>query len=260
MSNYFKITLCLFLLLGACKRESTPTVSREDIKNLNIPEVEFDYLSTRSRINFDDGNRSLAATATIRMKDDSLIWLSVSPGFGIEVARALITRDSVFMMNKLEKNYYAYSFSELSRKLNVPVNYGILQSALLGELLQPISQRDQVQRQTEQVLIKQEAPRVGILNFISKENLKLTKVILQDEGTSNTLTMDYEDFQSLSPEGNLYSSTMYTIPYSSTITASYMEGGELKTTTIGFEHNKAEFSRNALDFPFDIPERYDRKN
>lgn len=260
MSNYFKLTLCLLLLLGACKRESIPTVSSKEIRELNIKEVEFEYLSARSGINFDDGNRRLGATATIRIKDDSLIWLSVSPGFGIEAARALITRDSLFLMNKLEKSYQAYSFGELSRKLNVPLTYDVLQAALLGEMLQPISRQDQIERRETQVLIKQEAPQVNILNFISKDNLKLTKVILQDEGTSNTLTMDYEDFKTLSPEGSPASGTINVIPYSSTITASYMEGGELKTTTIGFDHNKAEFSEKALDFPFDIPERYDRKN
>ncbi|WP_017732042.1 DUF4292 domain-containing protein [Nafulsella turpanensis] len=251
MSNYFKLTLCLLLLLGACKRESIPTVSDKDIKNLAIKEVDFDYLTTRSKINYDDGDRRIGATATIRIKDDSLIWLSVSPGFGIEAARALVTRDSVFLMNKLEKSYHAYSFNELSRKLNVPVDYDVLQAALLGEMLQPIGRRDKIERKESQVLIKQEAPRIDILNYISKENLKLTRVILQDQGTSNTLTMDYNDFKPLD---------INVIPYSSTITASYMEGGELKTTTVGFEHNKAEFSANALSFPFDIPERYDRKN
>ena len=251
MNKYLGLFLCLLLSLGACKRESVPTVSRKELKELTIKEVDFKYLTTRSKINFDDGERRIGATANIRIKKDSIIWFSVTPGFGIEAARGMVTQDSLFLMNKLEKNYYAYSFPELSQKLNVNLSYDIFQSALLGDMLKPINRNDRVDRQENQILVMQDEPKFNILNYISKENLKLDKVILQDKGSTSALTLDYDDFKQLGEN---------VLPYSSIISAQYQDKQDLKTTTVAFKHNKAEFSDSALSFPFDIPDKYDRKN
>ncbi len=250
MNKYFGLLLCILFAMGACKRETVPTVSRKEIKDLAIKEVDFQYLTTRSKINFDDGDRRIGATANIRIRKDSIIWFSVTPGFGIEAARGLVTQDSLFLINKLEKNYYAYSFPELSQKLNVNVSFAVFQAALLGDMLKPVSRRDRIDRQEEQILIMQDEPQFNILNYISKETLKLNKVILQDKASTNALTLNYDDFKQL--EGNV-------LPYSSTISARYQDKQDLKTTTVAFKHNKAEFSDSALSFPFDIPDKYDRK-
>ena len=251
MNKYLGLFICILLTFGACKRETVPTVSRKELKELAIKEVDFQYLTTRSKINFDDGDRRIGATANIRIKKDSIIWFSVTPGFGIEAARGMVTQDSLFLMNKLEKNYYAYSFPELSQKLNVNLNYDVFQAALLGDMLKPIDRRDRVDRQENEILIMQEEPRFNILNYISKANLKLNKVILQDKGSTNALTLNYDDFKQLGEN---------VLPYSSTISAQYQDKQDLKTTTVAFKHNKAEFSDSALSFPFDIPDKYDRKN
>jgi hypothetical protein len=250
MNKYLGLLLCMLLLMGACKREAVPTVSRKELKELAIKEVDFKYLTTRSKINFDDGERRIGATANIRIRKDSIIWFSVTPGFGIEAARGLVTQDSLFLINKLEKSYYAYSFPELSQKLNVNLSYDVFQAALLGDMLKPVSRRDKIDRQEDHVLIMQDEPQFNILNYISKETLKLDRVVLQDKASTNALTLNYDDFKPL--EGNV-------LPYSSTISAQYRNKQDLKTTTVAFKHNKAEFSDSPLSFPFDIPDKYDRK-
>lgn len=251
MNKYLVIFSCLLLATAACKREAVPTISRSEIKNLNIKDVDFNYFSSRSKFNYDDGSNNVGATASIRMKKDSVIWMSISPGLGIEVARGMVTQDSIFLMNKLEKNYYAYSFAELSRKLNVSLSYDVLQSALIGDMIRPMDRRDRIERNDTQTIVMQQEPLLDIANFISHETMKLTKVILQDKEALNSLTLDYDDFKLL--DDNV-------LPFSSTISANYRDKEQLKTTTIAFKHNKAEFSDNALSFPFEIPDRYDRKN
>lgn len=251
MNKYLVIIACLLLATTACKRETAPTVSRKDIRELAIKDIDFNYFSARSKINYDDGNNSLGATASIRMKKDSLIWISVSPGLGIEAARGLVTRDSIFLMNKFEKNYYAYSFAELSDKLNVALSYDVVQAALIGDMIRPMDRSNRIERMDQQTVVIQQEPLLDIANYISHENMKLTKVILQDKEAVNSLMLSYDDFKSLDEK---------MLPFSSIISANYRDNQELKTTTIAFKHNKAEFSETALSFPFDIPDKYDRKN
>jgi hypothetical protein len=251
MNKLAPLALVLLLLFStACKRSHVPTASKKDLKNLAIKPVDFNYLTTRSRVTYKDGDRQLGATAQIRMAKDSLIWISVSPGFGIEAARGLVTQDSLILLNKLQKEYYAYSFAELSNKLGVRVDYTVLQAALLGELIRPLSRRDEIERHPNQVIVKQEHDGIQLANYISNESLRLLKVILQDGSGQNTLQLNYNEFRLQDDR---------VIPFESTILAQYQQKGRLNSTTVAFKHNKAEFSENAVKFPFSIPSSYARK-
>lgn len=242
--------LSLFALIAGCKRDAIPTVSESDLKNLNIQPLDFEYLTTRSKINFDDGNQRIGATANIRIRKDSVIWFSVTPGFGIEAARGLVTRDSLFLINKLQKEYHAYSFAELSKKLNVAVDYDILQSALLGDPIVPISTSNRIKRTQDETIVVQQQEGIDIINYFNNNNLKLTKVLLQEPQSPNNLMLQYADFQQVSNN---------VLPFLSTITAQYQDNQQMKATVVAFQHNKAEFSNTALDFPFSIPGSYVRK-
>lgn len=242
--------LSLFALIAGCKRDAIPTVSESDLKNLNIQPLNFEYLTTRSKINFDDGNQRIGATANIRIRKDSVIWFSVTPGFGIEAARGLVTRDSLFLINKLQKEYHAYSFAELSKKLNVAVDYDILQSALLGDPIVPITTNNRIKRTQDETIVVQQQQGIDIINYFSNNTLKLTKVLLQEPQSPNNLMLQYADFQQVSNN---------VLPFSSTITAQYQDNQQMKATVVAFQHNKAEFSNTALDFPFSIPGSYVRK-
>lgn len=61
--------------------------------------------SAKLKIDYQGRDASDHATAYIRIKKDSLIWISLTGALGIEGFRLLINKDSVRMMNKLDKNY-----------------------------------------------------------------------------------------------------------------------------------------------------------
>lgn len=240
----------LLLLTAACKRDAIPTVSEKDLSSLNLRPLDFKYLSTRSKINYQNGDQRIGATASIRIRKDSIIWFSITPGFGIEAARGLVTRDSVFLVNKLQKEYHAYSFAALSSKLNVAVDFDVLQASLLGEPILPITTKNEIRRNQDETIVLQQQQGIDIINYFSNQSLKLMKVLLQEPGSPNNLMLQYADFQEISPN---------VLPFSSTITAQYQDKQEMKVTVVAFQHNKAEFSDTALEFPFSIPDHYARK-
>ena len=163
------LLLGTLLFTAACKKDTLPTVSESDISNLNIRPLDFKYLSTRSKVNFDDGKQRIAANANIRIRKDSLIWFSITPGFGIEAARGLVTRDSIFLINKLQREYHAYSFAELSRRMNVVVDYDILEAALLGDPIVPITTYSQVRRTQDETIVLQKQQKIDIINYFSNQ-------------------------------------------------------------------------------------------
>lgn len=75
--------------------------------------------------------------ATLRMRRDSAIWVSISPALGIEVFRILITPDSLKLISKVPDNkyYYAGRLDVLSQMLGTEIDFDMLQNLLVGNAL-----------------------------------------------------------------------------------------------------------------------------
>jgi Domain of unknown function (DUF4292) len=89
--------------------------------------------TAKARIFSQNDDMSLAANANIIWIRDSIVWLNAKK-FGIEALRALVTKDSVFVLNRLEKTCTVESLESLRIKYNLPEGdvFTVLQNTLLG--------------------------------------------------------------------------------------------------------------------------------
>ncbi len=119
------------------RQEAAPTViappaERMEKKADDLVSSSWSAFSGKGELNLDMNGTDLSLNATFRMKRDSVLWLSISPGMGITAARALITRDSVKVVNYLQKYYSVYSIAYLQELLGAPVSLSELQKLMLG--------------------------------------------------------------------------------------------------------------------------------
>jgi hypothetical protein len=120
---------------------------------------------------------------------------------------------------------------------------------ILGNL--PIEANDstEILSSKRHFIVKQQSGPYAIDSYISREYMKLQKVEMSEPPTKNLLTLEYENFKPLAA---------FSIPYSSFISFNYEHGAEIKSTEINIRHGRAELAK-ALQFPFTIPSRYERK-
>ena len=78
------------------------------------------------------GSDEWAFTGNIRMRRDSTIWISVSAFLGMESIRALVTQDSVVLVNRMNQTYLAEPMSNLVQTLQIP-SLQETQALLLGD-------------------------------------------------------------------------------------------------------------------------------
>lgn len=71
--------------------------------------------------------KGIPISATVRIAYDSIVWLSAS-SLGIEGVRALCLTDSVFVINKLEKEYIACNYDRITKFVGMPLSYNFVQS------------------------------------------------------------------------------------------------------------------------------------
>ena len=76
----------------------------------------------------------------VRMRKDSIIWLNVTATMGVEVLRAKVSADSVWVINRLEKSYLAEPLDTVSVQLGMPLSLNWVQTLLLdnNEGLPPV--------------------------------------------------------------------------------------------------------------------------
>ena len=67
----------------------------------------------------------------LRMRRDSIVWLSVTATMGVEVLRAKVSNDSVWVLNRMEKTYLAEPLDSLCAKVGMPLSLLLVQTLLL---------------------------------------------------------------------------------------------------------------------------------
>ena len=138
-SSSHLIYLFVFLTLFACKAAErtvkTTTKGKSAqflLDQLEQNELNYDWLSAKLSTTAEINDQKYSVTTKLRIRRDSAIWMSVSPALGIELARVIITKDSLKFLNRLNSTYFTGSFNYLNRLIQTGINFEMLQSLLTG--------------------------------------------------------------------------------------------------------------------------------
>lgn len=88
-------------------------------------------LSAKADLYLEGNGQSISVSANIIWIRDSAVWINVKK-FGLEAMRALITRDSFFLLNRLEKTYMARDLGYFLNEYGLPAGFPVLQQTILG--------------------------------------------------------------------------------------------------------------------------------
>ncbi|MEX1239035.1 MAG: DUF4292 domain-containing protein [Cyclobacteriaceae bacterium] len=245
--GFFFMLLCI--LASSCSKKVTTTLSTVPKTVLNIEQIDFDYFQGKARMVLRDANKERDVKANIRMRKDSVIWMTFSV-IGVQGGKALINKDSITIVSTVDKEYFVFPYSELSERFHFDIDFEVVQAAMLGNPIIPRSDNDDVVQESSMYLLKQDQSDVSVLNYVNAASMKIEKVEMKEEGTMNSLVINYSNFQ---PVGEKI------FPYNGTINLFYKTLSGLLNTTIIFEYNKAEAGDKELRFPFNIPKRYARR-
>ena len=95
-------------------------------------QADFDYLKVKFNVVFYQDKKKTDLKGQLRIKKDSLTWISLSPALGIEAARISLSDDSVKFINRLNKTFFAGKYCLIDSVLNTTLDYSILQAIILG--------------------------------------------------------------------------------------------------------------------------------
>ena len=113
--------------------EDSIKIIKDTYYQLLANQIEFETFSAKINTDYQGSDgKKYDVNVFIRMKKDSLIWISVNGALGIEGMRVLIDKDSVRILNKLDKEYQVRSLHYLQEVAALPLDLRSVQELIIG--------------------------------------------------------------------------------------------------------------------------------
>ena len=240
MNKQHIISILSVIILSSCnllKKSNTDNNSsnnisiseKELIKKINSQNISPDWTLLNSKIKVNKEDQEVTINAHIRIKKDSIIWISVKAPLGIEMFRTMITPDSIYYMNRISKNYFIKHISHIREVVKADVSFIKLQEIIFA------------------------SPNITHLNSkkenyeIQEDIFRVYKMVLQEE-EDKKVSIRYSDHKVFSEIGGLYFPVKIFVDVKSkevfTAEINYTKIKFNKTTSISFKIPKSYVSIN----------------
>lgn len=208
--------------------------------------IGYNTFSGKAKVHYEGKGDKQDFTANIRMERDKRVWVSITALGLFEAARALITPDSIVVIDRLHHTVQAIPFSEAGKMLPVKVDFSTLQRLIIGDVLQAGDMPSDASLLEGAFALHsgnsqydQQVTYNSTDSTIRQQQLRVSG----DNGPS--LSIQYGDY---SDNGGR--------KFSSNRVMHMTDKGE--QYLIEMEFNKAEFDV-PVEFSFSIPSKYERK-
>ena len=257
MNRLFKITFILFsiaLLITSCKSKKKVLEPGDDIpekstsfllKALGKNKVEAEWLSAKAKINYRDEYEKVKVTAHIRMRKDSVLWFAVKKA-NYEAVRVQITKDSVYVVNRLDKEYTIKGLDFFEKGYSLPSNFEAIQTIVLGNVLYLSNVKPESEIEDNQYHLFVEKDNVRAEYWMEGITHRLAKMKFTVIRNDRTFNMTFDEYEELEDEQNF----------------SYFRNLNVSGKGISEVDMDIKLSKVEINVPknirFDIPKKYKR--
>lgn len=206
--------------------------------------IGFSSFSAKIHVDYQgaDGKKE-DVTVFVRMKKDSLIWVSVTGLLGFEGIRAIIEKDSIRILNKLDKTYEVRSMDYLQELTSLPLTLPSMQDLIIGNpvfldtnFISFTNSNNAVSLLTQGIWFKH------LITFHERDHQLLSsKLDDADVGKTRTALLNYAEYENKTG-----------VQFSMSRNISVVEKTQLN---IKLSYKQYAFNE-MLSFPFSIPKNY----
>ena len=264
--------LCLIAAMASCfpakklaQAKPLPEMRAETlIDRMDSAAIRCRTLSAKIAANAEVNDKSQAFSINLRMRSDSVIWLSVS-ALGIEAARFLITRDSIKMLDRINSKYMMTDYSYLNNMLQIGVDFTMLQEMLLGNYFSYLDAKKLRSSYVDDQLYILSTLRKGKLKrameekefnkriiqdvWLDPESARIVKMAIDDNKMNKKLIVSRDGFSLAESESGI-----------DTVSIAHHLAFKLQAeqpASLDIQMSKVIVNKD-LEFPFSIPDKYER--
>ena len=196
MNKHFLLVFICFLL-SACgiKKQLNNNTLKPTSAKLLIATIEEsnkspECLSLRGKINLEKDGQTLKFSTDIRIKKDSIIWMSIKAPLGIELFRAQLSTDSIFFLNIPKSTYTKAPISYLHQHLKTAISYTKIQQIFFGTIEIPKARYGFSENENNYSLLTK---KKNISFLIEKQDFRIIETIFR-KSENEYLKLEISDY------------------------------------------------------------------
>jgi hypothetical protein len=259
--NKLLIVFCVAAVFG-CKAKKQLVVRKPDsavavkptvnpmlakLEAIRSKQVTFNTFSGRAKTKLNIDGKSNDVTLNIRIQHGKKIWVSITALLGIEVARALITPDSIMVINRLQSVYFKKPFSFIHTYAGKQANYQTVESLLVGNAIaELLNENSKVEKSATGNTTINGSLQTLVYNLLVGPDMKVTKTSFANQAARQSLQVTNSQF--INADNKIIPSQINIV--------SVVQNKSLEAE---LQYNRTEFNQ-VLEYPFSIPERFEPAN
>lgn len=182
-------------------------------KNIKESELMYKWIYAKADVEtlIDGDDHQL--DVRIKGRKDSAIWISIQAVGLIDVAKLLITKDSVKMVMYLKRQYFVGDFNYINQVLNADLDFDLVQAALFGnsadfyddddDKMKPVIDRENCRyllsterkRKLRRITSGQDSLKHNLQSMtLNPETFKILQNTFQDATTNRSFNATYDKF------------------------------------------------------------------
>ncbi|WP_157687336.1 DUF4292 domain-containing protein [Pedobacter psychrophilus] len=217
-------------------------IVKANFSKIEAKQATFNTFSTKAATNLTINDKNFDVTLNIRIKKGEAIWASITYIAGVEVARAMITPDSLKIMDRINNEYIKKQFDYIHKFSNNEIDYNALEAVLVGNCLPfvlndniAINQKENITTITGQT--NQMVYQIGL-----NQLLKPQSTVLISEINQQKLEVNITAFQEILNQ--IFAKTI-----------SLTSIAKDKNVKLIMDYDKT-FIDQPVEFPFNVPKRF----
>ncbi len=222
--------------------EDSAAFISETYNKIKAQRITFTTFSAKIDVDYVGANgKKENVNANLRMYKDSAIWIAVTGLFGIEGLRAYITKDSIKIVNKIDKIYTGRSVAYVQEVTGLPLDLKSLQELVIGNPVFLDSNIVSYTRSANSVSFLSIGEGFKNLITLTEGILRHSKLDDIDMTRNRTCDLTYDEYEN--KKGVNFSSKRR-------ITVSEKSKLDIKLDFKSYNFNET------LSFPFSVPKNY----
>ena len=196
--------------IGKCRL--TFKTAKSLSKHIKENELRYNWLYAKADVEVNIDGESHNLDIRVRARRDSAIWISIQAVGLIDIAKLLITKDSVKMVVYVKKQFFKGDFNYINQLLNADLDFDLIQAALIGNSadfddddskMKPVIDRDNChyllsterKRKLRRISSGQDSLKRSLQTMrLNPENFKIINNDFEDVSTNRSFHAKYDKF------------------------------------------------------------------
>ncbi len=138
MRKYALMMLLALLMVGCRSSKNSESASKDDIEKVTGKEATpvADAISAKLKLKMEMDDKSISCGGTYRLLRDDVVQINLTYTVvlvNVNVGTLEITRDSILILDRMNKRYCRASFQEMYQLRSAGIDFGVLQSFFWGD-------------------------------------------------------------------------------------------------------------------------------